>query len=82
MCKVSGREAQRHKHPLLTTGPTLSLLRKDKASFGPEPESISPGAALLKERDHCHGLGALSCREGGSQSLPDIGVIPQSSMPC
>lgn len=54
MYKVSGREAQRDKHPLLMTEPTLSLLRKNKASFGPEPESISPGAALLKERDHCH----------------------------
>lgn len=79
-CKVSGKEAQRNKPLPFTIGPTLSLLRKEKSSFGPKPESISHRTALLRERDHCHAW-VPSPAEGGSQSLPDIGVIPQSSMP-
>lgn len=57
------------------------LLGKEKASFGPEPEAISHGAALPKERDHRHAW-APSPAEGGSQALPVMGVIPQSGMPC
>lgn len=77
---MSGREAQRNKPFPFTIGPILSLLRKEKASFGPEAESISHRAALLRDRDDCHAW-VPSPAEGGSQSLPDIGVIPQSSMP-
>lgn len=34
---------------------------------------------MLKERDHCHAW-VPSPVEGGSQSLPDIGVIPQACL--
>lgn len=48
-----------------------SLPRKEKASFGPEPESISHGAALLRERPPPR-LGP-SPAAGGPQSLPGPG---------
>lgn len=79
-CRVRGRDAQRDPPPLLTAGPTLPSGRK-RHRFGPEPESISHGAASLKERDHCHAW-VPSPAEGGSQALPGIGVIPLSGMPC
>lgn len=79
MCKVSGREAQRDKHPLVITGPTFSLLRKDKASFGPEPESISPGVALLKERDHCHAWVPFPAEKEGPSHCQTMGSFHRAA---
>lgn len=62
--------------------PSLSLIGKEKAFFGSELKSIFHRTALLKDRERtlpC--LGNLLLAEGGSQLLPDIGVIPQSGMP-
>lgn len=52
VCKVNGKEARKEKLSPLTTGTTFSLLRKEKPSFGPEPESYSHGVPCCeRERE-------------------------------
>lgn len=63
MCKVSGRETQRSKTLPLATGPPLSLLGKEKASFDCETESISHRATFLRETTTIYGYPLLQ-REG------------------